>query len=94
MANPSSASNSSSPTGFYGAPPPELASVPEGAVQFSPLVPGAARLEDQPEATLTDLTMLAPPGALTRSDTPQAPRTTRERTSRDLESPLRDRRRR
>jgi len=33
--------------GIYGNPPAELATVPDGAVQFSPLVPGSDDLEAQ-----------------------------------------------
>jgi 16S rRNA (guanine1207-N2)-methyltransferase len=54
------------PTGIYGAPPSDLADVPRGAIQFSPLIPGAASLDNQPEASLDALTMLAPPGTLER----------------------------
>lgn len=49
--------------GIYGAPPRELADRAEVATQFSPLMPGAARLE---EARLQSLVMLAPPGAVER----------------------------
>lgn len=49
--------------GLYGAPPRELAERPEGAVQYSPLVPGSAALE---RAVLSSMTMLAPPGAVER----------------------------
>ncbi|ACK51170.1 methyltransferase small [Methylocella silvestris BL2] len=52
--------------GVFGAPPAELAGAGAGAIQFSPLVPGAAALEDQAEASLAAMTMLAPPGALER----------------------------
>ena len=54
------------PTGVYGAPPSDLADVPRDAIQFSPLIPGAASLDNQPEASLDALTMLAPPGTLER----------------------------
>jgi 16S rRNA (guanine1207-N2)-methyltransferase len=50
----------------YGAPPPELAPVPAGAVQASPLVPGAAALEDAPDASLDEAVVAAPAGALER----------------------------
>ncbi len=53
-------------TGVYGLPPLELVPVPADAVQFSPMIPGAATLEDQPGATLTGMTVLAPPGTLER----------------------------
>lgn len=51
--------------GVYGLPPSDLAELPAGAIQFSPLSPGAARLEDE-SGTLDSLTMLAPPGTLER----------------------------
>ncbi len=51
--------------GVYGAPPSELASVPPDAAQFSPLVPGAERLEDY-ERRLASLVMFAPPGTIER----------------------------
>jgi 16S rRNA (guanine1207-N2)-methyltransferase len=53
-------------TGVYGAPPAELAEVPRGAVQFSPLVPGSAALERRPDASLDAMVMLAPPGTIER----------------------------
>ncbi len=52
--------------GVYGAPPSDLVDVPRDAVQFSPLIPGAASLDNQPEASLDAITMLAPPGTLER----------------------------
>ncbi|QFU15756.1 class I SAM-dependent methyltransferase [Microvirga thermotolerans] len=54
------------PDGVYGAPPAELAAVPEAAIPFSPLEPGARALEDCGEASLGSLTVLAPPGTLER----------------------------
>jgi len=54
------------PSGVYGAPPAELAQTPEGATQFSPLIPGSARLEEQPEKSLGEITVLAPPGTVER----------------------------
>jgi 16S rRNA (guanine1207-N2)-methyltransferase len=54
------------PTGVYGAPPSDLAAVPRDAVQLSPLIPGSASLDNQPEASLDAVTMLAPPGTLER----------------------------
>jgi 16S rRNA (guanine1207-N2)-methyltransferase len=48
----------------FGAPPPELAQVSDSSRQFSPLCPGAHRL-DESEA-LDNLAMLAPPGAIER----------------------------
>lgn len=52
--------------GVYGTPPAELAAAPDGAVQFSPLVPGSEALEALGEGTLASLVMLAPPGTLER----------------------------
>jgi len=49
--------------GLYGAPPRELAERPKGAVQYAPLVPGSAALED---ASLSSMIMLAPPGVAER----------------------------
>ena len=53
-------------SGVYGAPPAELAGAPHQAIQFSPLVPGAASLEAEPPEPLAAMTMLAPPGTLER----------------------------
>jgi len=53
-------------TGVYGSPPAELAEVPRGAVQFSPLVPGSAALERRADASLDAMVMLAPPGTIER----------------------------
>jgi len=47
----------------FGAPPPELAHISDNPRQFSPLSPGAERLEG---AELENLVMLAPPGAIER----------------------------
>ena len=52
--------------GLFGHPPPPLATVPEDARQYSPLVPGAADLADVPEGTLAGMVMLASPGTLER----------------------------
>lgn len=52
--------------GVYGTPPAELAAVAEGAIQFSPLAPGARSLEEQGEATLAGMVVLAPPGTIER----------------------------
>lgn len=54
------------PSGVYGAPPASLATVPAGAVQFSPFVPGAPALEETEEGTLSSFVMLAPPGTAER----------------------------
>jgi 16S rRNA (guanine1207-N2)-methyltransferase len=53
-------------SGVYGTPPAELAEAPDGATQFSPLIPGAAKLEEQPEGSLSDMLVLAPPGTVER----------------------------
>ncbi|WP_395666641.1 class I SAM-dependent methyltransferase [Methylocella sp.] len=52
--------------GVFGAPPPDLAPVGEGALQLSPLVPGAAALEAFAPGDFDRLTLYAPPGALER----------------------------
>jgi 16S rRNA (guanine1207-N2)-methyltransferase len=53
-------------TGVYGKPPADVVETQPDAVQFSPLLPGAAALEQQNEASLASMTMLAPPGTLER----------------------------
>jgi 16S rRNA (guanine1207-N2)-methyltransferase len=53
-------------SGVYGAPSAELAGAPRHAIQFSPLVPGAASLEAEPSEALAAMTMVAPPGTLER----------------------------
>ena len=50
----------------YGAPPPALAPPLAGAVQLSPLVPGAKALEAMADGSLAGLVMLAPPGTAER----------------------------
>jgi 16S rRNA (guanine1207-N2)-methyltransferase len=50
----------------YGVPPPELAEVADDARQVSPLVPGAYPLEDEPDLSLDNLVVYAPPGAVER----------------------------
>jgi 16S rRNA (guanine1207-N2)-methyltransferase len=50
----------------YGLPPVDLAEIPEAAVQVSPFVVDAARLEDFADASLESVTVLAPPGTLER----------------------------
>ncbi|MBI1205425.1 MAG: methyltransferase [Rhodopseudomonas sp.] len=52
--------------GLYGTPPADLVDVPRDAVQFSPLMPGAASLETIAPGSLATLIMLAPPGTLER----------------------------
>lgn len=56
----------SAATGVYGAPPADLADVPDTAIQFSPLMPGAAKLETVAEKSLAAIAVLAPPGTLER----------------------------
>jgi 16S rRNA (guanine1207-N2)-methyltransferase len=48
----------------YGAP--TLATIPANARQVSPLSPGAAVLEDAPDASLDSIVIAAPPGAIER----------------------------
>ena len=50
----------------YGAPPAELAAAPPGAVQVSPLAPGAQALEAFAPASLAGAVVAAPPGVLER----------------------------
>ncbi len=50
----------------YGEPLAELAEVPRGAVQVSPLVPGAVALEALPAESLEACVIAAPPGTLER----------------------------
>jgi 16S rRNA (guanine1207-N2)-methyltransferase len=50
----------------YGAPPAELVVVPPGAVQVSPLAPGAEALETLAPASLAGAVVAAPPGVLER----------------------------
>ncbi|MGA0600557.1 class I SAM-dependent methyltransferase [Caulobacter sp. KR2-114] len=50
----------------YGAPPPALAAPAAGAVQVSPLSPGATALEAIDDGSLESLVMLAPPGTVER----------------------------
>lgn len=52
--------------GLYGEPPADLAGRPDGAIQFSPLIPGSADLADSPGASLAGMVMLAPPGTIER----------------------------
>ncbi|MBF9196343.1 class I SAM-dependent methyltransferase [Microvirga terrestris] len=53
-------------SGVYGTPPAELAEAPEGATQFSPLIPGSAKLEEQLEGSFSNMLVLAPPGTVER----------------------------
>ena len=50
----------------YGQPPTELATVPTGAVQMSPLVPGSQALEDLAPGALSGAVIAAPPGTVER----------------------------
>jgi len=50
----------------YGFPPPVLAEVEPGAKQVSPLVPGAAAIEEIADESLGRMVVLAPPGVLER----------------------------
>jgi 16S rRNA (guanine1207-N2)-methyltransferase len=52
--------------GVYGRPSTELATVPPGAVQLSPLIPDSSKLEDAADGTLDTITMLASSGVLER----------------------------
>lgn len=55
------------PTGaVYGAPPSGLIGRPAGAIQVSPLSPGAGRLADLAEGVLAQVVVAAPPGTLER----------------------------
>lgn len=53
--------------GLYGEPPRDLVAVPPTAMQFSPLMPGADRLEDVPAETLDGMVVLAPAGTIERN---------------------------
>lgn len=50
----------------YGAPPAVLVDIPRGAVQVSPLVPGAQPLEALAPGSLAGAVVAAPPGAVER----------------------------
>jgi 16S rRNA (guanine1207-N2)-methyltransferase len=52
--------------GLYGFPPADLMDLAEPAIQFSPLVPGAAALEEWNDGTFASIVMLAPPGVVER----------------------------
>ncbi len=54
------------PHGVYGTPPKELASVPAGALQVSPLIPGSQDLASLADGSLATFTILAPPGTIER----------------------------
>ncbi|WAJ29640.1 class I SAM-dependent methyltransferase [Antarcticirhabdus aurantiaca] len=50
----------------YGAPPPDLVEVPDGAAQLSPLCPGALAIESLPDAALGEIAVAAPAGSVER----------------------------
>ena len=52
--------------GVYGTPPDGLGQEPASAVQFSPLIPGAERLDACDPGSLSSLAVLAPPGTAER----------------------------
>jgi 16S rRNA (guanine1207-N2)-methyltransferase len=51
---------------LFGAPPSDLADLPRNAVQTSPLVPGATRLEEIAPGSASGMTMVVPPGTVER----------------------------
>ena len=51
---------------LYGTPAPGLVDAPPGALQVSPLVPGAGDLAELPDASVEEAMVLAPPGTLER----------------------------
>lgn len=51
---------------LYGQPAPGLVDVPAGALQVSPLIPGAADLATQSDASADEAVVLAPPGTVER----------------------------
>ena len=54
------------PSGVYGTPPPDLVEIVPDTHQFSPLMPGAAALEEAAPGSLAAMTMYAAPGTLER----------------------------
>lgn len=56
----------SGPQAVYGFPPPILAEVDASARQVSPLIPGAAAVEDLADESLDRMVVLAPAGVLER----------------------------
>lgn len=54
------------PEGLYGVAPTDLADRPDGAIQFSPLMPGSQSIETQERGSLAGMLMLAPPGTMER----------------------------
>jgi 16S rRNA (guanine1207-N2)-methyltransferase len=59
-------SDASSNSAVYGAPPPALADIPASALQLSPLSPGSTAQESLADASLDEITMLAPAGTIER----------------------------
>jgi 16S rRNA (guanine1207-N2)-methyltransferase len=53
-------------TALYGLPPADILARDPNAVQVSPLLPGAAALEDMAPGALSQVLMLAPPGTTER----------------------------
>ncbi|MBN9320478.1 MAG: methyltransferase [Caulobacterales bacterium 68-7] len=53
-------------TAVYGAPPLKLATVPQGSVQLSPLVPGGQSMDTLDGGAFDAIVVLAPPGAIER----------------------------
>jgi 16S rRNA (guanine1207-N2)-methyltransferase len=51
---------------LYGPPRPDVAEVPGGAQQTSPLIPGSASISDFADGSADEAVVLAPPGALER----------------------------
>ncbi len=51
---------------IFGTVASDLANVPAGAVQFSPLYPGSSALDEQADGSLASITMLAPGGVIER----------------------------
>ncbi|MFN3514500.1 MAG: class I SAM-dependent methyltransferase [Phenylobacterium sp.] len=52
------------PAALYGTPPRDVIEPPPGAVQVSPLIPGAADLAQMDEASLDEIALLVPAGAV------------------------------
>ncbi|MFZ4542355.1 MAG: hypothetical protein ACOYNL_11300, partial [Rickettsiales bacterium] len=51
---------------LYGDPPRGLVEIPANSNQFSPLMPGSAKLKDYASSSLTGAVVYAPPGTLER----------------------------
>ena len=51
---------------IYGSPPTELGAPAADAMQLSPLIPGADAIEEIPNASLSRVVVVAPPGTLER----------------------------